>query len=116
MKLKPVKTKKDYESALRRIDALMDAAKQSDIDELEILATLVEDYEEKHFPIESPDPVEAIRFRLEQMGLTQSDLAEYVGGKSRASEIMNHKRDLSKAMIRTLSKALQIPVESLLGV
>ncbi len=94
----------------------MVATKQVDIDELEILATLVEDYEEKHFPIDAPDPVEAIRFRLDQMGLSQTDLAGYVGGRSRASEIMNHKRELSKDMIRKLSKGLQIPVESLLGV
>lgn len=103
--------------ALARIDNLIDAKHGTEeYDELEILSTLVEVYEEKHFPVPPPDPVEAIKFRMDQMGLKQSDIAKYLGGKNRASEVLSRKRPLSLRMIRNLHNNLKIPSESLLGV
>lgn len=117
MNLKPIRTKKDLKSALARIDQIIDAKHgTAEYDELEILTTLVESYEAKHCPIPPPDPVEAIIFRMEQLGLKQSDLAKYVGGKNRASEILSRKRQLSLRMIRSLHKNLKIPSDSLLRV
>ncbi len=114
--LKPVKTKKQYEAALERIYNLMQkdvktGSKESD--ELEILAILVEKYEDGKYRIDLPDPVEAIKFRMESMGLSQNDLSEYLGYKSRVSEILNKKRKLSLPMIRTLNEKLKIPLETL---
>ena len=85
-------------------------------DELEILGMLIEKYEKEHYPIELPDPIEAIKFRMEQMGYTQNDLAEIIDSKSRASEILNRKRKLSLEMIRTLTQKLHIPSEVLIQV
>ena len=82
-------------------------------DELEILSILVEKYEDENYKIDLPDPIEAIKFRMEALGLAQSDLSEYLGYKSRASEILNKKRKLSLAMIRSLNEKLNIPLESL---
>jgi HTH-type transcriptional regulator/antitoxin HigA len=88
MNLKPIRTRKDYQQALDRLEVIFDGKKGTDEgDELEILGILIEQYENKHFPIDLPDPIEAIKFRLEQMGYTQTDLARVVGLKSRASEI-----------------------------
>lgn len=115
MKLKLIKTDKDYEQALARLEVIFDAKKGSkEGDELEILSLLIEKYEEQHFPIEMPDPVEAIKFRMEQMDYTQNDLAEVIGQKSHASEILNRKRKLSLDMIRKLSSKLHIPSEVLI--
>jgi HTH-type transcriptional regulator/antitoxin HigA len=115
MKIKPIKTKKDYELAMTRLETLFDAKKgTSKGDELEILTLLIEKYEDDNFPIDLPDPVEAIKFRMEQLGLTQTDLAEVVGQKSRASEILNRKRKLSLEMIRQLHNSWHIPTEVLI--
>ena len=114
MNIKPIKTKKDYEQAMFRLEKLFDAKKGTPkADELEILSLLIENYEDEHFPIDLPDPVEAIKFRMEQSGLTQTDLANIVGLKSRASEILNRKRKLSLGMIRQLHKSWNIPTEVL---
>ena len=116
MNIKPIKTKKDYENALKRIDALFNAKPNTpDGDLLDILVTLVEAYEQKHFAIAPPDPIEAIKFRMDQLGMKQSDIAKVIGGKNRASEILNKKRELTAKMMRDLHKKLNIPAESLLA-
>lgn len=115
MTLKPIKTKKDYNEALERLEKIFDAKKGTKAgDELEILGILIEKYEEEHFPIELPDPVEAIKFRMEQMGYSQSDLAKVVGLRSRASEILSKKRKLSLEMIRQLHDRFRIPTDVLI--
>ncbi len=115
MTIKPIKSKKDYQQALNRLEVIFDAKKgSSEGDELEILGILIEKYEDEHFPIGFPDPVEAIKFRMEQMGYNQADLAKVVGLKSRASEILNKKRKLSLDMIRQLNEILKIPTEVLI--
>jgi HTH-type transcriptional regulator/antitoxin HigA len=116
MKIKVIKTKKDYEEALMRIEELIKAkANTPDGDLLDVLVTLVEAYERKHFEIASPDPIEAIKFRMDQLELKQSDIAEVIGGKNRASEILNRKRDLTAKMMRDLHKKYNIPAQSLLS-
>ena len=115
MKLKPIKNKKDYQNALQRAELIFDAKKgTTEGDELEILAILIEQYEMNHFPIDLPDPIEAIKFRMEQLGYNQIDLARVVGLKSRASEILNKKRKLSLEMIRALHAKLNIPTDVLI--
>jgi len=114
MNIKPIKTKKDYEQAMLRLENIFDAKKGTPKgDELEILSLLIEKYEDEKFPIDLPDPVEAIKFRMEQMGMTQTDLAKIVGQKSRASEILNRKRKLSLDMIRQLHQQWRIPTDVL---
>ena len=114
MNIKPIKNKEDYSQTLNYIESLMDAKPNTpQMDELEVLTTLVESYEEQHYKIEAPDPIEAIKFRMEQEGLKQKDLVTIVGSKSRVSEILNRKRKLTIEMIRNLHKQLHIPVESL---
>jgi HTH-type transcriptional regulator / antitoxin HigA len=114
MNIKPIKTKKDYEQAMLRLETIFAAKKGTPAgDELEILSLLIEKYEDEKFPIDLPDPVEAIKFRMEQMGMTQTDLANIVGQKSRASEILNRKRKLSLDMIRQLHQQWNIPTEVL---
>ena len=113
---KLLKTESDYTEALKRIEELFDAEKGTrEADELELLVALVELYEKEHFPIEAPDPVSAIKFRMEQEGLTNEDMVQYLGSKSRVSEIFSHKRNLSISMIRKLVTGLHIPAEILLG-
>jgi HTH-type transcriptional regulator/antitoxin HigA len=115
MTIKPIKTEKDYQQALARLEMIFDARKGSEEgDELEILSILVDHYEQEHFPVGLPDPVEAIKFRMEQLGYNQSDLAAVFGVKSRASEILNKKRKLSLEMIRQLHDKLNIPTEVLI--
>jgi HTH-type transcriptional regulator/antitoxin HigA len=115
MIIKPVKTKKDYQQALARLEAIFDAQPgTNEGDELEVLGILIDAYEQQHHAIDYPDPIEAIKFRMEQMGYNQNDLAKVVGLKSRASEILNRKRKLSLEMIRQLHKALGIPTEVLI--
>lgn len=115
MTIKPIKTKKDYQNALERLELIFDAKKGSlEGDELEILGILIEKYEDELFPIGFPDPIEAIKFRMEQMGYNQTDLANVVGLKSRASEILNKKRKLTLDMIRLLHNSLKIPTEVLI--
>lgn len=116
MSIKPIRTKTDYNSALTSISKLMSAKPKSrQADELEILTVLVEDYERKHFPIVAPDPVEAIKFRMEQMGLSRKDLEPCIGSRARVSEILNRKRELTLKMIKSLHESLGIPVEALIG-
>ena len=114
MNIAPIKNKVDYQKALDRLEIVFDAKKGSKLgDELEILSILIDQYENENFPIDLPDPIEAIKFRMEQMGLKQKDLAEIVGFKSRVSEIMNKKRKLTLEMIRKLNTQLHIPTEVL---
>ena len=114
MNIKPIKTEQDYQEALNRLEVIFDAKKGSpEGDELEILGLLIEKYESMYFPIDLPDPIEAIKFRMEQMGYTQSDLVKIIGLKSRVSEILNKKRKLTLEMIRKIHVALNIPTEIL---
>jgi len=116
MDIKPVKTEKDYYDALERLEVIFDANPGKPEGEVEILVMLIERYENEHYSIDLPDPIEAIKFRMEQMGYNQSGLAEIIGQKSRASEILNRKRKLSLEMIRQLHKALNIPMDVLVQV
>lgn len=115
MNIRPIKNELDYNQALERLEVIFDAKKGTkEGDELEILSILIERYEKEKYPIEMPDPIEAIKFRMEQLGMKQKDLAEYVGFKSRVSEILNKKRKLTIEMIRNLSQKLNIPSEVLI--
>jgi len=115
MTIKPIRDEKDYNQALERLELIFDAKKGSnDGDELEVLGILIDNYEKEHFPIGFPDPIEAIKFRMDQMGYNQNDLAKVIGLKSRASEILNKKRKLSLDMIRLLHDNLKIPTEVLI--
>lgn len=114
MKILPIRNEKDYQKALNRLEDIFDANKGTEEgDELEILSILIDQYEKVNFPIGMPDPIEAIKFRMEQMGMNQKDLAEVVGFKSRVSEILNKKRKLTLNMIRKLNTTLHIPTEVL---
>jgi HTH-type transcriptional regulator/antitoxin HigA len=102
-----IKNKKDYDMTLSRIEQLMDAKPgTAELDELELLTALVEMYEERHFPIGPPDPIDAIKFRMEQLGLGQKDMVPFIGTKSKVSEVLNGKRTLTLAMMRSLNKGL----------
>jgi HTH-type transcriptional regulator / antitoxin HigA len=115
MTIRPIKTKKDYLAAMNRQEVIFDAKPGSpDGDELEVLGILIDKYEQDHYPIDYPDPIEAIKFRMEQMGYIQSDLARVVGLKSRASEILSKKRKLTLEMIRQLHQSLGIPTDVLI--
>lgn len=112
---KLIKTAQEYQAALNRLDAIFDSRKDSNTaDELELLAFLIEKYENETNPIELPDPIEAIKFRMEQLGYKQKDLAQAIGLKSRVSEILNKKRKLTLDMIRKLHHELGIPTEVLI--
>jgi HTH-type transcriptional regulator/antitoxin HigA len=114
MNIKPIKTEVDYDAALARIGELMDAElNTAEGDELDVLGTLVEAYEAKHHPISSPNPVEVIRFRMDQYGLKDKDLVPYIGRSGRVSEVLAYKRKLTLTMIRKLHAGLKIPTESL---
>ena len=114
-KLKVITSEKEHRLALKAIEDLWDAKPGSEAhDSLEVLALLVEDYEKRTFPMEDPDPVAAIRFRLDQAGMEQKDLVAILGSRSRVSEIMNHKRSLTVEMIRKLFDELHIPMEALI--
>lgn len=114
MNWKVIKTEKEYKKALIRLEVIFDAKKGTKQgDELELLSLLIDTYEKEKFPIELPDPIEAIKFRMDQLGYTQSDLTKVIGLKSRVSEILNRKRKLTLDMIRKLSDALGIPTEVL---
>jgi HTH-type transcriptional regulator/antitoxin HigA len=115
MNTKPIKTKKDYQEAMNRLKAIFDAKHGTpEGDELEVLGILIDKYEQEHYPIGYPVPVEAIKFRMEQLGYSQSDLAKVVGLKSRASEILSKKRKLTLDMIRQLHQTLGIPTDVLI--
>jgi HTH-type transcriptional regulator/antitoxin HigA len=115
MDIRPIRNKDDYQAALDRLTSLMDAEPGTEEgDELEVLAILIEAYEARHYPMGPPDPVDAIRFRMDQAGLTPKDLEPYIGHSGRVSEILNRKRDLSLRMIRRLHEGLGIPMECLI--
>ncbi len=116
MEIKPIKTEKDYEKALERLELIFDATPNSkDGDEAEILSLLIENFENKHYPIDSPDPIEAIKIRMEEMNLKQKDLIGIIGGKSRVSEILNKKKKLTVDMIRELERSLNISASVLVN-
>ena len=116
MEIRPIKTEKDYNDSIRRIEELWGAKKDTQQgDELDLLVTLVESYEMKHYPIAPPDPVDAIKFRMEQMGMTRADMVKYLGSQSRVSEVLNGKRKLTLGMVKSLYKGLKIPAEILLA-
>ena len=115
MNIKPIKNETDYDAALMRTADLMDAEPNTlEGDELDILATLIEKYEAQHYPIDAPNPVEAIRFRMEQYDLKDKDLIPYIGQSGRVSEVLSFKRKLTLSMIRKLHSGLKIPTESLI--
>src|SRR5712691_9008268 len=113
--VRPIRTKRDYEAALKEVERLWGAkAGTRDGDRLDVLATLIEAYETEHFPMDPPDPIEAIKFRMEQQGLTRKDLGPLIGTRTRVAEVLNRKRNLSIAMIRRLHQALGISAEVLI--
>ena len=115
MNIKPIKTKEDYQNALKRVEKLWSAKAGSKAsDELDVLVTLIEHSEENNYPILPPDPIEAIKFRMDQIGLEQKDLAKIIGA-NRTSEILKKKRNLTLGMIRLLHINLGIPTDSLIG-
>ena len=116
MEIRPIKTEEDYKESLRRIETLWGSKKDTpEGDELDLLVTLVESYEMKHYPIAPPDPIDAIKFRMEQMGMTKADMVKYLGSQSRVSEVLNRKRKLTLGMIKSLYKNLKISPEILLA-
>ena len=116
MDIRPIKTERDYKSAINRIEELWGAKIDTpEGDVFDLLVTLVESYEMKHYPIAPPDPIDAIKFRMEQMELTNADMVQYLGSQSRVSEILNKKRSLTLGMIKSLYKGLKIPAEILLA-
>ena len=113
--VKPIRSRRDYETALKEVDRLWGAkAGTRDGDRLDVLATLIDAYETEHYPMDPPDPIEAIKFRMEQQGLTRRDLEELIGTRTRIAEILNRKRGLSIAMIRRLHERLGISAEVLI--
>ena len=116
MRLKPIKNEKDYQNALERLEVIFDASIDTkEGDEAEILSLLIENYENEHYPIESPDPIEAIKIRMEELNMRQKDLVGIIGGKSRVSEILNRKKRLTVDMIRELERSLQISASVLVN-
>jgi HTH-type transcriptional regulator/antitoxin HigA len=116
MNIKPIRNDDDLRTAFKRLDKIFQAQEGTPAaDEMEILVTLIEAYEYKHFQISASDPVEAIKFRMKQQGLTQKDLEPFIGSSGRVSEVLNHKRRLSLQMVKRVHEGLQIPYESLLS-
>lgn len=116
MNIKPIRNDDDLRAAFQRLEAIFQADEGTpEADEMEVLVTLIEVYENKHYPIQAADPIEAIKFRMEQGGLTPRDLEAYIGPSGRVSEVLNGKRRLSLAMIKRLHDGLRIPYESLLA-
>jgi len=116
MDIKPIKSERDYRRALKALDRLMGAEPNTPQgDALDVLATLVDKWEQEHFPIEAPDPVAAIRFAMEQRGLSRRDLEPLIGSRARVAEVLNRKRSLTLPMIRRLHQNLGIPAEVLIG-
>ena len=116
MELKPIKTESDYQNALKRLEVIFDAPMgTNESDEAEILGLMIDEYEKKHYPIEAPDPIEAIKIRMAEMHLKQIDLVGEIGGKSRVSEILNRKRKLTVEMIRNLTRKLNLSPELLIS-
>jgi HTH-type transcriptional regulator/antitoxin HigA len=116
MSIKPIRNDADLRLAFERLEVIFQAPEGTpEADEMEVLVTLIEAYEQKHFPIGPVDPVEAIKFRMEQQGLTPKDLEHYIGSSGRVSEVLNRRRGLSLQMIKRLHDGLNIPFESLLA-
>jgi len=116
MSITPIKTENDYKAALKRMELLFDAPINTpESDEADILGMLIDEYEKKHYPIEAPDPIEAIKIRMEEMHLKQKDLVYVIGSNSRVSEILNRKRKLTVEMIRNLNRKLNISPEILIN-
>jgi HTH-type transcriptional regulator/antitoxin HigA len=116
MMIRPIRTSRDHEAALARIESLWGSKRNTPRgDEFEVLAALVEMYEEEHIPIPPPDPIAAVLFRMEQLGLTRTDLSLLLGSASRASEILSRKRPLTVGMMKILHQEWGVPAESLLG-
>lgn len=116
MTIKPIRNDAELKAAIERLDAIFQAeAGTPEADEMEVLVTLIEAYENKHYPITPPDPIEAIKFRMEQQNLSARDLEVYIGSSGRVSEVLNRKRPLSLRMIKRLHDGLSIPYESLLA-
>ena len=116
MNIESIWSDEDLRAAFKRLEIVYQAQEGSaEADEMEILVTLIEAYENKHYPINSADPIEAIKFRMEQQGLTQKDLEPFIGSSGRVSEVLNHKRGLSLPMVKRLHEGLNIPYESLLS-
>jgi HTH-type transcriptional regulator / antitoxin HigA len=115
MNIRPIKTEQDYKASVKRVEELWGAKKDTaEGDELDLLVTLIESYEMKHYPIAPPDPIDAIKFRMEQMGISRTEMVKYLGSQNRVSEILNRKRTLTLKMIKSLYKGLKIPAEILL--
>ncbi len=116
MTIKPIRNEKDLRAAFKRLDVIFQAAAGTpEAEEMEVLATLIEAFEDKHYPISPPDPVEAIKFRMEQQGLSKADLQPFIGASGRVSEVLSRKRPLSLRMVKRLHDGLRIPYESLLA-
>ena len=116
MNIKPIRTESDYRLSLERLELIFDAEIGTpNSDEADILGLMIDDYEKKHYPIDAPDPIEAIKIRMEEMQLKQLDLVDAIGGKSRVSEILNRKRKLTVEMIRNLTQKLNLSPELLIG-
>ncbi|HNW53559.1 MAG TPA: hypothetical protein PKN21_04770 [Bacteroidales bacterium] len=116
MEIRPIKSETDYTKALKRLEAIFSAEiGTAESDEADVLGLLIDEYEKKHFPIEAPDPIEAIKIRMEEMQLKQIDLVNEIGGKSRVSEILNRKRKLTIEMIRKLTTRLNLSAELLIN-
>ncbi len=116
MEIQPIKTEQDYNQAIAEIEKCWGANEGTEAgNKLDILLVLVDDYESIHYPILPPDPIEAIKFRMEQMNLSRKDLEPYIGGRGRVSEVLNYQRGLSLNMIRKLHSKLSIPLENLIS-
>ncbi|EKB48046.1 helix-turn-helix domain-containing protein [Cecembia lonarensis] len=115
MEIRPIRSLNDYNNALERLELIFDAKQgTTEGDELEILTILIDKYEKENFPIDLPDPIEAVKFRMEQLNMKQKDLVETIGFKSRVSEVLNKKRKLTLDMIRKLHEELNIPTDILI--
>ena len=115
MNIKPIKTEKDYEESLEILASVWGAKEGTeDFDRLDIMATLIDAYEAKQFPIKEPDPIQAILFRMDQQGLTDQDMTKYLGQRSKVSEVLNYKRGLSIDMMRKVNEGLSIPMDILI--
>ena len=116
MNIKPIRNDDELHAAFRHLEGIFQSGEGTpEADEMEVLVTLIEAYEYKHYPIAPPDPVDAIKFRMEQQGLTSRDLEAYIGSSGRVSEVLNRKRPLSLRMVKRLHEGLRIPYESLLA-
>jgi HTH-type transcriptional regulator/antitoxin HigA len=115
MRIKPIKTEADYEAALKEVERLFSAKPNTpEADRLEVFTTLIEAYEERHYSIPSPDPIEAILYHMESRGLSRRDIEPFIGSRARVSEVLNRRRSLTMEMIRNLNKGLGIPAEVLI--